>query len=142
MLIKNIILSVIGLSGGLVVAAGVFAFITMIGVIPRMASRTKTAQHLLVYEDAVILGGILGNWIYMFHWHIRAGWIGLIMYGLFSGMYVGGFAMALAEMLNVFPIFMRKIKLVYGVPFVVLSVALGKCVGSMYQLFQEIYKMK
>ena len=66
MLIANILLGVVGLSAGLIVAGGLFSFIIGLGVISDFADRTHTGEHILLYEDSVALGGMVGNliWIY------------------------------------------------------------------------------
>lgn len=135
MLIKNIILVIIGLTSGVAVAGGVFAFITMIGIIPRMASRTDTAKHMMLYEDAVTLGGSLANAAFIFQWKLPVGVIGMIIFALSSGIFIGCLAVALAEVLDVVPVFAKRINLTQGMPVIVLSLALGKCLGSLYQLF-------
>lgn len=134
MLIKNAILALIGLSGGIVIAGGIFAFVTIIGIIPRLASRTGTAKYILLYEDCIMVGGILGNLISIFEFGVPVGLVGLVLFGLFAGTFVGCLAMALAETINVFPIMTGRIKLVYGMPFLVLAVAIGKGLGSFYQM--------
>lgn len=53
----QIILAVIGLSSGLVVAGGLFSFISGLGVISDFADRTHTGEHILLYETSVALGG-------------------------------------------------------------------------------------
>lgn len=70
MLIKQIWLSFLGFCSGVTVSAGVFGFITMLGIIPRMAARTRTASHIYAYEQAIILGGTLGNLWILFQWHL------------------------------------------------------------------------
>ncbi|HAB59848.1 MAG TPA: stage V sporulation protein AB [Lachnospiraceae bacterium] len=135
MLIRYCLLAIIGFAGGLVVAAGVFAFITLLGVLNRLASKTNTAKHILLYENMVILGGILGNTWYIYQWDIPLGIIGLILFGLFSGIFVGCQAMALAEVLDVIPIFAKRIKIKYGMPYIVASIAIGKAVGAFFQLY-------
>jgi len=134
-LIRYCLLAIIGFAGGLVVAAGVFAFITLLGVLNRLASKTNTAKHILLYENMVILGGILGNTWYIYQWDIPLGIIGLILFGLFSGIFVGCQAMALAEVLDVIPIFAKRIKIKYGMPYIVASIAIGKAVGAFFQLY-------
>ena len=57
----QIVLAVIGLSAGITVAGGLFSFISGLGVISDFADRTHTGEHILLYEDATALGGILGN---------------------------------------------------------------------------------
>ncbi|WP_312496337.1 stage V sporulation protein AB [Anaerosporobacter sp.] len=134
-MIRYCLLAIIGFAGGLVVAAGVFAFITLLGVLNRLASKTNTAKHILLYENMVILGGILGNTWYIYQWDIPLGIIGLILFGLFSGIFVGCQAMALAEVLDVIPIFAKRIKIKYGMPYIVASIAIGKAVGAFFQLY-------
>ena len=128
-------LAISGFAGGLVVAAGVFAFITLLGVVNRLASKTSTAKHIIIYENMVILGGILGNTWFVYQWDIPFGTIGLILFGLFSGMFIGCQAMALAEILDVIPVFAKRVKIRYGMPYIVATIATGKAVGAFFQLY-------
>ena len=50
---RQILLGIIGLSSGMLVASGLFSFITGLGVISDFADRTHTGEHVLLYEDAV-----------------------------------------------------------------------------------------
>lgn len=136
MLIKNILLIIIGVSGGAVIAAGIFAFITMIGVFPRLASRTNTSIYIYQYETAIITGGIAGNLITVFKPEIPIiGTVGLILFGVFSGIYVGCLAMALAENLKVMPVLVQRTGLKQGMPWIIAALAFGKAMGSWYQLY-------
>ena len=101
-------LALIGISAGMVVAGGVFSFIVELGVISDFADRTHTAKHILFYEDMVSAGAVLGNLFQIFEVHLPGRSIFLGIFGLFGGIFVGCWAMALAEILNVFPIFMRR----------------------------------
>lgn len=132
---KNIFLSFIGLSTGALVAAGLFAFITKIGVVTRFAARTKTAKYVMVYEDMVVLGGTVGNLFSFFEWNIPGGNFIISLFGLFTGIFVGCLAISLAETLNVIPIFTRRIYLKKGLKYIILSIALGKFSGTLYQLY-------
>ena len=58
---QNILLAFIGLSAGAAVAGGLFSFIIGLGVVSDFADRTHTGECILLYEDSVALGGILGN---------------------------------------------------------------------------------
>ena len=40
----------VGLSAGAAASAGVFALITVIGILPRWAGHTRTARHVSLYE--------------------------------------------------------------------------------------------
>ena len=131
MWIPQILSVIIGLSAGMLVAAGLFSFITGLGVISVFADRTHTGEHVMLYEDAIVVGGILGNLLFVFKIHIpEGGWI-LPIFGLLAGIFTGCWAMALAEMLEVFPIFVRRAKLVRCIPWVILGTALGKTAGAL-----------
>ena len=99
---QNILLAVIGLSAGVIVASGLFSFVIELGVVSDFADRTHTGEHILLYEDSVALGGILANIFWVFHISIPGGNILAAVFGILGGIFVGCWAMALAEMLNVF----------------------------------------
>ena len=118
---QQILLAAVGLSAGVAAAGGLFAFIVELGVVADFADRTHTGDRILFYETCAALGGILGNLIYVFgigsssmmQWlsdgaQLSAGGGLLGIFGIFSGIFVGCWAMALAEILNVFPVFMRR----------------------------------
>ena len=63
---RQLFLGLIGLCAGSVTAAGVFAFLVMIGVFPRLIGKTSTKKHILLYETVIIVGGVLGN---ISDWH-------------------------------------------------------------------------
>ena len=137
MLARQILLAVIGLSAGAVIAGGLFSFIVSLGIIADLADHTHTGKHILLYEDAVTIGGVLGNIVYLYGLPIPGGIGVLAALGLFIGIFVGCEIMALAEILNVFPIFVRRVKLVKYVPYLILSVALGKGIGEFIFAFWE-----
>ncbi len=124
------LLAVIGISGGVAVAAGLFSFIVELGVVADFADRTHTGEHILLYEDCVALGGILGNLVYVFQIRIPLGDPLFAVYGIFAGIFTGCWAMALAEILNVYPVFMRRLKIVRYMTAFVISMALGKGLGA------------
>lgn len=135
MLIKQAVLCFIGLCSGATVAAGIFAFITMLGIIPRLAARTNTADHIICYENAIILGGSLGNIWILFGLPAHLSVILVLVFGFFSGIFVGCLYMALAETLRVLPIMVNRIQLKEGFPLVVAAIALGKMTGTLFQYF-------
>ena len=136
MLIRQILMAIIGLSSGFTVAGGIFAFIVGLGIIPRFAGRTHTAHRILWYEDCVLAGGALGNLMYIYQLPVHLGKIGLGFYGLFGGMFVGAWAMALAEIVNTIPIFERRIKLREGLTAMIISMAIGRSLGAILYFFQ------
>ncbi|WP_099468666.1 stage V sporulation protein AB [Konateibacter massiliensis] len=133
MWIKQCILILVGLGSGIAVSAGTFAAIAGIGVIPRFADRTHTAKRILWYENSAILGGIIGNVIYLYHISLPGNVVTLVLYGGFSGIFVGCMVMALAEILNVIPIFTRRVKMKWGLSLIILFIAMGKILGAALQ---------
>ena len=100
--------AVIGLSGGLVIAGGVIALMVGLGIITRFAGITHTAGQVKKYESAI-----------------------------FSGIFVGGWILALAEIVNIFPIFARRIGITKGCSLIVIAIAAGKTVGSLYHFYMR-----
>ena len=56
----------IGFASGLVISGGVFAFIVIIGIVPRLAQKTRTGRYIYLYEDMISLGGIAGTLTMLF----------------------------------------------------------------------------
>lgn len=129
--VKYIILILFGLGSGTVIAAGVFALISTLGIIPRMAEKTKTKDKIKFYESSITLGGIAGTLLMYKDVYIPLSPIIVAVYGLCAGIFFGELAVSLAEVLNVFPIFMRRNRLTIGLGIIVPSIALGKTVGSL-----------
>ncbi len=135
-----------GGSFGALVSAGVLTVLVSVGMIPRFAQKTKTADHIIFFENAVILGTVIGGVLTVFSSFLRfpngAGWFGivlLVIYGLFGGMFEGCLALAIAEMLDSIPIFSRRVGFHHGLSVFVAAVALGKVAGSLSYFFYEIY---
>ena len=133
----QVLMAVIGLSAGMVVAGGLFSFISELGVVSDFADRTHTGEHILLYENSVALGGILGNIFFIYGIRIPFGTWLLPVFGLFGGIFVGCWSMALAEILNVFPVFLRRVKLLRGIQYLILGVAIGKGAGALILYFNS-----
>lgn len=139
MLINHIILGILGITFGFAVSAGTFAFLIVIGVVPRMIGKCNRAAETMHFENAIILGGIFGNIISIFlNLRLPLGPLFLCAYGLSAGIFVGCIAVALAEILNTFPIMFRRTGLKTGLSLVMVFMALGKSVGSFYYFLQGI----
>ena len=130
MLGKQILMALIGLSAGSIVAGGLFGFIVSLGIVSDFADRTGTAKHIRLYEDAVVCGGILGNIVMLYDIPLTTISPLMGVFGILSGVFVGCWALALAEVLNVFPIFLRRINVTKGIGFIILGLAIGKVVGA------------
>ena len=103
MWIRSFFLIFYGLCAGGLIAASFLAFLSMLGVIPRLAGLTKSMKNARMYESFVALGGILGTLVFLYRWQIKAGYPLLVLYGLFGGIFVGCMIGALAETIKSLP---------------------------------------
>lgn len=130
----------VGKGGGIHGTGGLFSFIVELGVIADFADRTHTGDKLLFYETCVALGGIIGNIVFLFYSFAPnavsfasasfASGAVQVLFGIFAGIFVGCWSMALAEILNVFPIFMRRARIVRYASVFVIGAAIGKGLGA------------
>ena len=63
----------------------------------------------------------------------------IAFFGLTSGIFTGVLIIALAEVLDVFPITDRRLKIKKGVYLMVYALALGKMIGSLYFWLYPIF---
>ncbi len=131
MWVRQLLLAIIGLSAGATIAAGLFAFITGLGIVSEFADRTHTAEHVRFYEDCLTAGGIVGNIVFLYQPQFTGLSVLLGIFGLCSGIFVGCWSIALAETINVFPIFIRRAKIMKGIPYLIVGTALGKGLGAL-----------
>ena len=136
-ILQETALAIIGFAGGVSVAAGTFALSTALGIIPRLASRMGVAEHVYKLESAIVLGGTIGSLLSVYHFPMRIGDVGIIIFGLFAGIFVGCLSMALAEAIRVFPILCQRINLNYGIYLLIFMMAAGKALGTLYQMYFE-----
>ena len=104
----------IGFASGLVVGTGFVAFLTVLGIIPRLIQLSKTDRYVRAYEYAVVLGALFGTYLSFSDITIHLSILAIIIWGAFHGVFIGMLAAALTEVLNVFPV-------------------LGKIFGSLFQ---------
>ena len=130
-IIQEVALAIIGFAGGVSVAAGTFALITALGIVPRLAARMGVAGHVYKLESVIVLGGTIGSLLSVYHFPMRIGDVGLVIFGIFAGIFVGCLVMSLAETLKALPVISRRIYLAVGLQYLILSIALGKLAGSL-----------
>ena len=138
MFLKSCYISLVGIGAGIGVAAGTFAFLLVIRVIPRMIQKAKLEHKIIYIENIVIRGILFGTILSLFSWKKKwlfrlLGQTLLTIFGISAGIFVGCLAVALAEILDTFPIFFRRIKLSEndGTP-LIFFMALGKMLGSLF----------
>lgn len=128
-------LALIGGAGGFMVSGGMYALITTLGIINRFAQDTHTASQIILYEECVIWGATLGNVVSVTGKIVPVGIVGLWFFGLVAGIYAGCLAVALAEVIKTIPVYMIRIRLTGGIGYVILMMAIGKCVGGIIYFF-------
>ena len=127
-----ILLSVIGIGAGALTAAGYFAVVAAVGVITRFAEYTKTASKIRLYEMVLSIGAITGSIFIIFEPHIPLHKFVVLPIGFICGIFTGCFLLSLAEAVKGLPIFLRKGKIQKGISAIILSLAIGKTLGSLY----------
>lgn len=131
-----VVLGFLGVCFGVLIASGVVAFIISLGIVPRYAGITRTAKHIMLYENMAMLGAVLGNIVCFLKMQLPFGRIGLLLYGTFAGIFLGSWIVALGEVVNIYAIMFRRIGIVKGVAYVILSMALGKAAGSLWFFYK------
>ena len=130
-------LALVGFSGGFLVAGGVVALMVGLGIITRFIGVFRAAKHIAGIEDAIWLGAVAGTIVTTFSFSLPVGvWLPGIA-GVFMGMFVGGWIMALAEVVNVFPVYCRRLGIVKGTSWIVIALALGKTLGSLLHFYMR-----
>lgn len=156
-ILENILLGILGIGAGFGVSGGVFTTLIAIGLIPRFAGKTHTADHIFLYEEMIVCGTLFGGLVSLFfpflkvaEWMNRVKFLSilypsvsmafLLIFGLFAGIFVGCLALAIAEMLDSIPIFARRMKFRHGIGIVVLGMALGKTIGSLIYFIRQFFE--
>ena len=142
MILRYIILVIIGISSGTLVAGGVAALLTSVGVVTRVAYHTGTSKKIVHYENCIIAGSIIGNAVVIYEPRMNLQsvtplvWIPLItLMGICMGIFVGCLAMSLAEALDVSSISFRRLEISHYLWMVILAVAIGKFAGNILYFF-------
>ena len=135
--IQNVIMAVSAFSCGFLVAGGVIAVIVGLGIVTRLVGITHTAKENRWYESMIFTGAIFGNMLTVYRIPLSLGRAGLLILGVSAGIYTGGWIMALAEMVHMFPIFSRRIGITTGIGMIIWSLALGKILGSLLQFYMN-----
>lgn len=159
MVFRWLFLAFTGISYGILAAAGVFTVFVAVGLVPRFAEKTHTGKYVLIYEEMVIFGTLMGGFASIFPEYSQLGaalqqgvpkgeqvvkivGMGLqALLGLSGGMFVGCLALAIAEMLDSIPIFTRRIGFRHGIGLAILSTAIGKLCGSLFYFGSELHRV-
>ncbi|MCT2537442.1 stage V sporulation protein AB [Aquibacillus koreensis] len=132
-MINHLIEIVIGFSSGLVVGTGFVAFLTVLGIIPRLVQLSKTDTLVKPFEAGVILGALFGTYLSFTGFAFHVSTLFVLIWGTFHGVFIGMLAAALTEVLNVFPLLAKRVGLESHILWFLMAIVFGKIFGSLFQ---------
>ncbi len=115
---------------GLFVGTALVAVLTVLDVIPRVAHATRTRRRMRLYELCVLVGALVGSLTDILP-PTQVPRAAIALVGLVMGTFTGMFTAALAEVLNVIPVFGRRFDMKRSITLLILALAVGKTVGSL-----------
>ncbi|ABR48375.1 stage V sporulation protein AB [Alkaliphilus metalliredigens QYMF] len=127
----SLFLPIIGFANGIIVGSGIVALLTLLDIIPRLGQLTKTYQSTSLYESIIILGATFGAFTSLTKVGFSMGPITIVIVGFTVGTFIGLLASALAEVMNVIPVLIRRFRLDGYILYVVYSLIFGKVIGSL-----------
>ena len=127
---KYITIPVIGFSNGIMVGAGIVALLSVLQIIPRLSQLTNTYRYVKLYEDVIVIASVLASYLSLAEIKINMS-ILVVLIGFCIGIFIGMLASALAEVLNVIPVLIRRFKLQGYTTFIIYSLIFGKVIGSL-----------
>lgn len=159
MFLKSVFMAVIGLSFGFLVSAGVFTVLIAVGLVPRFAGKTHTSKKVFLYEEMVVAGTLFGNFISVFEYSCHIGewvrnlqpfggvtdsmwkWITVILCIFLDSLRVFCWMPGSGHCRNAeyHTCFARRIQFRHGLGIAVLSIGLGKLVGSLIYFSQQVF---
>ncbi|MCD8073701.1 MAG: stage V sporulation protein AB [Lachnospiraceae bacterium] len=122
---------IVGFASGFLVAGGVASVMIGLGILTRFIGISHTARQILWYEDAIFLGAMAGDVVTLFNFELAGGAWMLVPAGFFIGIFIGGWIMALAEIVDIFPVYSRRLGITQNVSWLVIALAAGKVAGSL-----------
>jgi stage V sporulation protein AB len=134
---KYIVIPVVGFANGIIVGGGVIALITLLDIVPRLAQITQTYDYIKLYESIIVIGATVAAFTSLTGIGINLGIIGVVIVGFTMGIFVGLLASALAEVLNVLPIIVRRFKIDGYLVFMIYSLIFGKVLGAFLNWFYD-----
>ncbi len=133
LLFENMI--ILGTMGG--TAVTLFGSLLTDGSLSVLVEPIKESAVLMLVRSKDAVGFVQNSGKYSLWELLSTGFE--ICYGLFSGIFVGSLALAIAEMLDSLPIYFRRVRLGGGLRVILLAVALGKMAGAFVYFYYEMY---
>ncbi|MDZ5712059.1 stage V sporulation protein AB [Jeotgalibacillus haloalkalitolerans] len=140
-MIGHVMTAFTGLAAGFAVGGGFVAFISVLGVLPRIIIMASQKTRLRAMEWSMITGALLGTAVMYIPFSVQLSLI-IPVSGLLSGMFVGMMAAALTEVLNVIPLITRRLKITGSIEYIITAIIAGKVAGSLFYwlIFLPVWK--
>lgn len=132
-MLSKLIEIMIGFSSGMMIGAGFIALMTVLGVIPRLIQLSKTTRLVHLFGAATIMGALFGTYLSFTNLTWQTGSLFLMFWGFMQGIFNGMVAAALTEILNVFPILAKRLRLDKQLYWLLMALVFGKIFGSLFQ---------
>ena len=87
-MMKNILLMVIALGGGVTVGSAAAAFLALLEVIPRLMQISDTRDYIKLYQGVLTFGFVLFTLIYITNLHLNLSKYVAIPTGLLYGVFI------------------------------------------------------
>lgn len=128
----KLFLIIISFSGGIVTGGAFSAFYSLLQIIPRLVQISETNKFVRLYQNIFVLSSFVFTIIYFNDFNISLNKFWVLIISLFMGTFIGIFASALAEVLNVLPVLSKKLKFKDNLRYIIYSLMCGKLLGSLY----------
>lgn len=129
---------IVGFSNGIVVGSGIVALLTLLDIIPRLAQLTNTYEKISIYEHIIIITSSIIALLSLLQIGVNIGPICIVIIGFSMGIFIGMLASALAEVMNVIPVIVRRFDMENYIIYVVYALISGKVIGSLLQYLFNI----
>jgi len=129
---------IVGFSNGIVVGSGIVALLTLLDIIPRLAQLTNTYEKIPLYEHIIIFTSSIIAFLSLLQIGVNIGAVWIVIIGFSMGIFIGMLASALAEVMNVIPVIVRRFDIENYIIYVVYALISGKVIGSLLQYLFNI----
>ncbi len=130
-ILLDLISGFVGFCEGLLTGGSVIALVVILEVIPRICEFSGTEKYTWIYDDFTVLGAVWGSLSAYISIKFNFGIIPVIVWGLFSGTFVGIVAVALADVLDVIPVVLKRLRIENYVTVFVITMLLGRMLGAL-----------
>ena len=129
--LHGLVLVLVSFAGGFTVGSAFIALLIVLDLIPRLVQLTRAYRRSAWFESGILFGAVYWSSADLFDWGLSLPDEVLLLPAIFQGLFVGMFAAALTEVLNVLPILAKRLRLKPYLFSLLLALVLGKMTGSL-----------